>query len=252
MASDDYYEVLGVSRSASDADIKKAYRKEALKWHPDKNPDNKENAEVQFKAVAEAYEVLSNPEKRRLYDMGGKEAVNGGGGGGGHGDPFRTRGGGMGHAFNIFEEFFGGRDPFAEMDKMFAEMHRGPYSRPGVRGGMGRGGGMGMGSMFDDDFFTSGFGGGGGASFSSFSSSSMGGGGGGMMTSTSTTTRIVNGKRMTVTEKTVRNADGTVTTTRSESTDDGAAQGRLGGADPFADFFGGRSNRGSGFGSLGW
>jgi len=252
MASDDYYEVLGVSRSASDADIKKAYRKEALKWHPDKNPDNKENAEVQFKAVAEAYEVLSNPEKRRLYDMGGKEAVNGGGGGGGgHGDPFRTRGGGMGHAFNIFEEFFGGRDPFAEMDKMFAEMNRGP----GMRGGMGRGGGMGMGSMFDDDFFTSGFGGG-GSSFSSFSSNSMGGGGG-MMTSTSTTTRIVNGKRMTVTEKTVRNADGTVTTTRSESTDDGGAaqgnQGRLGGADPFADFFGGgRSNRGSAFGSLGW
>jgi len=76
MASDDYYAVLGVSRDASEADIKKAYRKEALKWHPDKNPDNKESAEQMFKAVAEAYEVLSNPDKRALYDRGGKELVS--------------------------------------------------------------------------------------------------------------------------------------------------------------------------------
>mmetsp|Transcript_47704 Transcript_47704/g.85886 ORF Transcript_47704/g.85886 Transcript_47704/m.85886 type:complete len:256 (-) Transcript_47704:103-870(-) len=249
---EDFYVILGVSRDASEADVKKAYRKEALKWHPDKNPDNKENAEARFKAVAEAYEVLSNPEKRRLYDMGGKEAVNGGGGGGGgHGYHGFHQGhpGGMGHAFDIFEQFFGGRDPFAEMDRMFAEMQQGP----GMRGGM-RGGSMGgMGSMFDDDFFNSGFGapGGGGASFSSFSSSSMGGGGGGMMTSTSTTTRTVNGKRVTVTEKTVRQPDGTVTKTRSETADDGSASaGGMLGNDPFADFFGGgsRSNRGSAFG----
>ncbi|CAE8709507.1 unnamed protein product, partial [Polarella glacialis] len=69
----DYYGVLGIPRDATEADVKKAYRKEALKWHPDKNPDNKENAEQVFKAVAEAYETLSSPEKRQLYDRFGKE-----------------------------------------------------------------------------------------------------------------------------------------------------------------------------------
>ena len=62
----DYYEVLGVSKQASAEEIKKAYRKMAIKYHPDKNPDNKE-AEEKFKEAAEAYEVLSNPEKRSRY-----------------------------------------------------------------------------------------------------------------------------------------------------------------------------------------
>ncbi|XP_062954608.1 dnaJ homolog subfamily B member 6 isoform X1 [Cynocephalus volans] len=109
----DYYEVLGLQRHASPEDIKKAYRKLALKWHPDKNPENKEEAERKFKQVAEAYEVLSDAKKRDIYDRYGKEGLNGGGGGGSHLDnPFE-----FGFTFrnpdDIFREFFGGRDPFA-------------------------------------------------------------------------------------------------------------------------------------------
>ncbi|XP_072820152.1 dnaJ homolog subfamily B member 6 isoform X3 [Vicugna pacos] len=109
----DYYEVLGVQRHASAEDIKKAYRKLALKWHPDKNPENKEEAERKFKQVAEAYEVLSDAKKRDIYDRYGKEGLNGGGGGGSHFDsPFE-----FGFTFRnpeeVFREFFGGRDPFS-------------------------------------------------------------------------------------------------------------------------------------------
>ncbi|OEH79457.1 putative DnaJ domain-containing protein [Cyclospora cayetanensis] len=64
----DYYAVLGVSRNASNEEIKKAYRKLAIRWHPDKNKERQEQATERFKAISEAYEVLSNEEKRRLYD----------------------------------------------------------------------------------------------------------------------------------------------------------------------------------------
>ena len=67
----DYYEVLGVPKDATEKDIKKAYRKLAFKYHPDKNPDHKKEAEEKFKEVNEAYSVLSDPDKRRQYDMGG-------------------------------------------------------------------------------------------------------------------------------------------------------------------------------------
>jgi len=252
--SDDYYQVLGVSRTAGDDEIKKAYRKAALQWHPDKNPDNKEQAESMFKKVSEAYEVLSDANKRSLYDRGGKEALEGGGR-----TQFRRGGGDMGHAFSIFEQFFGGRDPFAEMDEMFAQMHG--HSGRG-RSRTGPGGFGGMGGMFDDDFFSGGFGGGrgftssmsmgGGGGMTSFSSFSSSGGGGGVATSTSTTTKIVNGRKVTVTEKTVRKADGTVETTRTESEGD-AASGRLTGGDPFGDsFFGGGFGGGGGLGRLGF
>merc|ERR1719326_2241423 len=97
----EYYKILGIEKTASEADIKKAYRKAALQWHPDKNPDNKEQAEAMFKKVAEAYEVLSDPDKKRLYDLGGMDAVSGGG-------ARRHPGGDMGSAFDIFEQFFGG------------------------------------------------------------------------------------------------------------------------------------------------
>jgi molecular chaperone DnaJ len=86
MSKRDYYEVLGVSKTATDDEIKKAYRKMALKYHPDKNPDDKE-AEEKFKEAAEAYDVLSNADKRARYDqfghsMGGQQGFGGFGGGG--------------------------------------------------------------------------------------------------------------------------------------------------------------------------
>ena len=76
MAKRDYYEVLGVSKTASEADIKRAYRRKAMKYHPDKNPDDKQ-AEEKFKECAEAYEVLSDPEKRKRYDQFGHDGLRG-------------------------------------------------------------------------------------------------------------------------------------------------------------------------------
>ena len=84
MAKRDYYEVLGVDKSASAAEIKKAYRKLAIKYHPDKNPGNKE-AEEKFKEAAEAYAVLSDEQKRQQYDQFGFNGPNGFGGDGGFG-----------------------------------------------------------------------------------------------------------------------------------------------------------------------
>jgi len=104
MSKRDFYEILGVSKSASDDDIKKAYRKLAIKYHPDKNPDDK-NAEEKFKEAAEAYEILSNPEKRQRYNQFGHAGVGGAsGGGGGH------YGGGMNmdDIFSQFGDIFGG------------------------------------------------------------------------------------------------------------------------------------------------
>ncbi|XP_072473975.1 dnaJ homolog subfamily B member 2 isoform X2 [Notamacropus eugenii] len=108
-----YYEILDVPPSASPDDIKKAYRKKALQWHPDKNPDNKEFAEQKFKEVAEAYEVLSDKNKRDLYDRYGKDGLSGAGSGspwaGSGGFTFTFR-----NPEDVFREFFGGQDPFAD------------------------------------------------------------------------------------------------------------------------------------------
>src|SRR6056297_2746085 len=102
MAKRDYYEVLGISKSASQAELKKAYRKLALKYHPDRNPDNAE-AEVKFKEAAEAYEVLNNPEKRQRYDRFGHQGVGGAAGGGGFGGGMS-----MDDIFSQFGDIFGG------------------------------------------------------------------------------------------------------------------------------------------------
>jgi len=115
MAKRDYYEILGVNKTASESEIKKAYRQMALKYHPDKNPDDKE-AEEKFKEAAEAYEVLSNPEKKTRYDQYGHAGMGGAGNGG--------YGGGMNmdDIFSQFGDIFGGGgNPFESFLAVAAE-----------------------------------------------------------------------------------------------------------------------------------
>mmetsp|Transcript_49514 Transcript_49514/g.107814 ORF Transcript_49514/g.107814 Transcript_49514/m.107814 type:complete len:230 (+) Transcript_49514:54-743(+) len=215
-AAEDFYQLLGVHKNASDEEIKKAYRKAALRWHPDKNPEDKERAEVMFKRVSEAYAVLSDRQKRSNYDQGRAPPGHSASASGGAMDPFA-----------MFEQFFAGRDPFADCDDLF-----------GRQRGSSRRGAFSTGS---EDFF-GGFGAGlGGQMSQSFSSSS---GGSGAVISSRSITKIVNGNQVTVTETTVRKADGTAETTRSESTGDGNERGSQGMPDPFSGFgegfFGGR------------
>lgn len=173
----DYYDILGVPRNATQDDIKRAYRKLALKWHPDKNPDNKELAEKKFKDIAEAYEVLSDAEKRETYDRYGKAGFSGP-------EP-RSSSGSRFHGFaytfrspeEVFREFFGGRDPFSDFfgdDFLFPEMRHTHSSQ-----------------FFSESFPTA-------RVFSSFSSfGSDGFGMAGNVRSVSTSTKFVNGKRIT-------------------------------------------------------
>lgn len=99
----DYYEVLGVSRNVTTAELKKAYRKSAMKYHPDRNPDDR-NAEKRFKEAQEAYEVLSDSEKRAIYDQYGHEGISGMHGGYSSG---RGSAPGFGNFSNIFDDIFG-------------------------------------------------------------------------------------------------------------------------------------------------
>ncbi|KAJ8419132.1 hypothetical protein AAFF_G00006310 [Aldrovandia affinis] len=222
----DYYQILGVQRNASQEAIKKAYRRLALKWHPDKNPNNKEEAERQFKELSEAYEVLSDGDKRGTYDRYGKEGLTGnGGGGGGHYNGSHFGGFTFRNPEDVFREFFGGRDPFADFfgDDSFDDLFGGSGQRGqhGVNrsqtGGpffQGFGGFPPFGGGFTG--FNPGFshfgpmvgnpgaiggGGGGSGGFTSFSSSSFGGGdsggGSGNFRSVSSSTKFVNGKKIT-------------------------------------------------------
>jgi molecular chaperone DnaJ len=103
MAKRDYYEVLGVDRNATKEELKKAYRKLAMQYHPDRNPDNKE-AEEKFKEAAEAYEILSNDEKKSTYDRYGHDGLRGGAGSSGFSD--------INDIFSHFSDIFGGSSIF--------------------------------------------------------------------------------------------------------------------------------------------
>lgn len=148
----DYYKILQVDKNANDEDLKKAYRKLAMKWHPDKNPTNKKEAENKFKQISEAYEVLSDPQKRAIYDQYGEEGLKFGqvpppseAGGPGGATFFQTGDGPNVFRFNprnandIFAEFFGHSSPFGGM---------------GGNGG-GMRGARSFGGMFGDDIFAS-------------------------------------------------------------------------------------------------
>ncbi|CAE8634540.1 unnamed protein product [Polarella glacialis] len=151
--SQDYYQVLAVPREASVDDVKKAYRTGALRWHPDKNAGDEESAGTMFRMIAEAYSVLSNPEKRSVYDRHGRAGLERSDGEEGseaadnEAEGFRQGGfeGASVDPFAVFQDFFAGeRDPFAEMDAVFADK---TLNFSATSDGFGFG--------FDDDFFGS-------------------------------------------------------------------------------------------------
>lgn len=162
MAAKDYYSVLGVNKSSSPEEIKKAYRKLALQYHPDRNKGNKASEE-KFKEVTKAYEVLSDPQKKQTYDQYGEAAFeqgnpfSGAGQGnpfsGGQGNPFTytysSQGGnfdfgGFSDPFDIFEQFFGGQSPFSNAQRRptysinltFMEAAKGTQKRVDLNGKM--------------------------------------------------------------------------------------------------------------------
>lgn len=192
----DYYNVLGVSKTASHDDIKKAYRKLALKWHPDKNPDNKEEAERKFKEVAEAYEVLSDKSKRDAYDRYGTNKPTGA-----SSPEFSSDFQGFNFTFRspeeVFAEFFCGQDPFSMFFDDFSSFGGSSFGGSSFGGSSFAGSSSRMGPSRFFSFPSA------GAEFTSFSSlgglRSMDNMGGGMgnFKSVSTSTRIVNGKRTT-------------------------------------------------------
>lgn len=133
-AGKDFYKILGVPRSASPQQLKKAYRKLAVKWHPDKNQDKKELAQKKFVEISQAYEVLSDPEKKAKYDKFGEAGLKGGGGEGGQeGFP-----GGI-DPFDLFKSFFGAGADGAGPQGMKFSFGGGPGSRGSAGGAFGGG-----------------------------------------------------------------------------------------------------------------
>jgi DnaJ-class molecular chaperone len=145
----DYYGILGVGKNATEAELKKAYKKMALKWHPDRNLDKKAESEAKFKDINEAYEVLSDPQKKTIYDKYGEEGLKAGAGSGPQGGGFQ----GYPEGFSGFQA----GDPF----KIFEQFAR---QRGGGGGGFQGFNMGGNGGDFGDDPFAEFFGGGGGRS----------------------------------------------------------------------------------------
>mmetsp|Transcript_21692 Transcript_21692/g.53103 ORF Transcript_21692/g.53103 Transcript_21692/m.53103 type:complete len:276 (+) Transcript_21692:119-946(+) len=218
----DYYKELGISKNASTQEIKKAYRKLALKWHPDKNPNNKA-AEEKFKRISEAYDVLSDPSKRRSYDSRGRGFSR-------QSFTFRS-------ADEIFKTFFGDLNDFG------MGFERTSRNRSGGQGGgqgsrdpfsMAFGGPSLFGSFFDDeedDFFGGGFGGIGSSGMMSRMRSNFGRFEGSNMSGTtqfysSSTFTNANGQRITESKSTTRilDSDGNIKETTKIRGPDGKVQ----------------------------
>jgi len=201
-----YYDVLGIEKTSTEQEIKKAYRRLALKWHPDKNPNNKVDAEKKFKEISEAYDVLSDKEKRKVYDLYGKDGLSGGQRSYedfndydmGHDGHFHFH---MRSPEEIFREFFGTDDPFASFFGVSSRNSGGSMFDSSFPGFLGPSSGFSS-SFFSSDPFAGGV--------TSFSGTSFGGPTlGGNFRSTSTSTKMINGKKI-VTRKIVENGQETV------------------------------------------
>ena len=257
MDDDDLYATLGVDPSADADAVRRAYRKLAVRWHPDKNPEDSATAELMFKKVAAAYEVLSDARKRAVYDdererrRAGAASAGGDsrcrGGASPFGASFGFGGGFAPHhdPFEMFREAFGGRDPFD--DPFFADAGGGfgrgasRFSRGDPLAGAARG--MGFGVPFFDAFETLAslsrddpFGDRGGfrerrgdASRGSLPRDTFAGGG--VVRSTSSRTAVIDGRCVTRTTTTTRHSDGRVETFTDEHVDDGFPASRVGGRD---------------------
>lgn len=218
MSDTSYYDILNVNSNADANEIKKQYRKLALRWHPDKNPDSKIEAERKFKEISEAYEVLSDPQKRKAYDMYGKDGPQSRGSYSGFSDFHSFPSFSFRNPNDVFREFFGASDPFASIfgdDDFFfgvsgsdgrlrngskKSSRKSKIQNPTTSTFMS----FGMPDMFGATGFP------GGASFSMSSSNFGAGGGGANFRSSSTSTKIVNGRTVT-TRKVVENGVETVT-----------------------------------------
>lgn len=209
-----YYEVLGVVKPSNEDEIRKAYKKLALKWHPDKNPDNAKAAEEKFKEIGEAYACLSDKDKKAVYDKYGHEGLMPGGERtpGGRYEPGRWSdfsGFSYGSANDIFNNlfksgFFGDDDDFfaGHFKSSPLNRNRGANSQNSSPfGAFGRGFGFGD----NDDFFSK------NSMFSNFSSGTGGGGFAGVSKSKSTSTVIKDGKRVVTEKTTTVSADGNKT-----------------------------------------